>query len=483
MAIIASQLPQFGDLAATRGRFEVVHPMRAMLFLLLGGALLWLVWENSGLARATSGAVEGEAPGVLQPVEDSDARSAEVPTPDLQSASEVVFNPVDAAPADSPSTPVAETGSISDLQAATPPTPHAPQSAAGNDRSLEIAVASELVHRPAKLAEFLNSKGRDFPAAQREFALIFAELTNRSPEESREAARRAREAPGLTQAELGLLDRLIATTGQRAVPAAASDEAPLVRAATMSWLAHDAERALVAAHHRDASRVYSDLLLDEIQAPWAADADTLRRWSAQLARAQSRYQWDKSADWPAVEVKVEKGDSLISIRKRVLEQHPEMLICTGQIERANGIQGRTIQPGQTLRVPSTRAHVLVDLDAHWVFYLLDDVVAAAWEVGIGKASSETRPGQYTVGEKRAEPMWFPPGRDPVPFGDPANPLGTRWIAWLNPDGSTSRLGFHGTNDPESIGQDRSEGCIRMRNSDVEELFEILPKGAVITVRP
>ncbi len=449
--------------------------MRAMLFLLLGGALLWLVWENSGLARAKSGAVEAEAPGVLLPVEISDAQSAEVVPGNSQGALVEVATPVDAAPADGPSAPVVEAGAVVAPPAASPNL--------SNDRSLEIAVAAELVHRPAKLAEFLNSKGRDFPAAQRDFALTFAELGSRSPEESRAAARRARDGQGLTPAELALLDHLIAATGQRAVPAAASNEAPLVKAASMSWLAHDAERALAAAQHRDASRVYSDLLLDEIQAPWAAEADTLREWSAQLARAQSRYQWDKSGDWPAVEVKVEKGDSLISIRKRVLEQHPEMLICTGQIERANGIQGRTIQPGQILRVPSTKAHVLVDLDAHWVFYMFGDVVAAAWEAGIGKASSETRPGEYTVGEKRTEPMWFPTGRDPVPFGDPANPLGTRWIAWLNPDGSTSRLGFHGTNDPESVGRDRSEGCIRLRNPDVEQLFEILPKGAAITVRP
>jgi lipoprotein-anchoring transpeptidase ErfK/SrfK len=225
------------------------------------------------------------------------------------------------------------------------------------------------------------------------------------------------------------------------------------------------------------------LLLEELDAPWPPESETLRRWSGALARAQSRYSWDKTGDWPAVDVRVEKGDSLINIRKRVIEQHPDLLVCTGQIERANGLQGSTIQPGQTLRVPTTRAHVLVDLDAHWVFYMLGDVVAAAWEAGIGKSGSETRPGQYTVGEKRTEPMWFPPGKEPVPFGDPANPLGTRWISWLNPDGSASRLGFHGTNEPDSIGKDRSEGCIRLRNVDVEELFEILPKGASITVRP
>jgi lipoprotein-anchoring transpeptidase ErfK/SrfK len=483
VAIIATQLPQFGDVAATRGRFEVVRPMRAMLFLLLGGALLWLVWENSGLARAKSGA-ESEAPGVLVPVAASSADAGHIASRPAQDApgEEGVDVSDTASAASSPEANV-DARSVAETPVAATPPAAVSSSDSPSDRSLEIAIASELAHRPGQLAEFLGAKGRDVPAGQREFALVFAGIATRSPEESREAARRARAVQGLTDAELALLDQLIAATDQRAVPASATETSPLVKAASMCWLAYDAERALAAAHHRDASRVYSELLLDEIDAPWPADADALRRWSAQLARAQARYHWEKSADWPAVELKVEKGDSLISIRKRLLEQHPEMLVCTGQIERANGIRGTTIQPGQLLRVPTSKAHVLVDLDAHWVFYMLGDVVAAAWEAGIGKASTETRPGEYTVGEKRTEPMWFPAGRDPVPFGDPANPLGTRWIAWLNPDGTTSRLGFHGTNDPDSVGRDRSEGCIRLRNQDVEELFEILPKGAAITVRP
>jgi len=76
-------------------------------------------------------------------------------------------------------------------------------------------------------------------------------------------------------------------------------------------------------------------------------------------------------------------------------------------------------------------------------------------------------------------MWFPKGRAPVPFGDPENPLGTRWIAW---DGSNS-LGYHGTSEEDRIGEAASDGCIRLRNQDVEVLFEILPKGSPISVDP
>ena len=65
----------------------------------------------------------------------------------------------------------------------------------------------------------------------------------------------------------------------------------------------------------------------------------------------------------------------------------------------------------------------------------------------------------------------------VPFGDKENVLGTRWIR-LVPNGKTSRqvsgLGIHGTWDPTSIGKAESNGCLRLLNKDVEELFAIIP---------
>jgi lipoprotein-anchoring transpeptidase ErfK/SrfK len=126
--------------------------------------------------------------------------------------------------------------------------------------------------------------------------------------------------------------------------------------------------------------------------------------------------------------------------------------------------------------------MLVDLSAMWALYMVNGEVVDAWEVGVGKAGSDSRPGSYSVGLKQKDPMWSPVGREPVPFGDPENPLGTRWLAWFE-DGKPTTLGFHGTNDPTSVGRRVSEGCIRLRNEDVEVLYDILPIGAAVEVVP
>jgi lipoprotein-anchoring transpeptidase ErfK/SrfK len=53
-------------------------------------------------------------------------------------------------------------------------------------------------------------------------------------------------------------------------------------------------------------------------------------------------------------------------------------------------------------------------------------------------------------------------------------LGTRWLG-LDQRG----YGIHGTNQPHSIGHRASHGCIRMRNHDMEELFELVQVGDAV----
>ena len=60
--------------------------------------------------------------------------------------------------------------------------------------------------------------------------------------------------------------------------------------------------------------------------------------------------------------------------------------------------------------------------------------------------------------------------------DPLNPLGERWIDLG--DG----YGIHGTIDPDSIGKAELRGCIRMRASDVEEVYDLLTKGSEVIIR-
>jgi hypothetical protein len=57
-------------------------------------------------------------------------------------------------------------------------------------------------------------------------------------------------------------------------------------------------------------------------------------------------------------------------------------------------------------------------------------------------------------------------------------FGTRWLGLNVPWG---QYGIHGTNKPYLIGKNVSSGCIRMRNEDVEALFEIIPIGTTVHI--
>jgi len=148
----------------------------------------------------------------------------------------------------------------------------------------------------------------------------------------------------------------------------------------------------------------------------------------------------------------------------------------------NGVQDGRITPGDILKFPTDSANVLVDLDARLVVFRLGSEAVRVWRVGIGREGHETPVGTYTVGEKLERPSHMPIGGKQLPYGHPENPLGTRWIAWNNAGKNTS-FGFHGTSDPDGVGERASQGCIRMRNEDVEELFELIPKDARVIVQP
>lgn len=102
----------------------------------------------------------------------------------------------------------------------------------------------------------------------------------------------------------------------------------------------------------------------------------------------------------------------------------------------------------------------------------DDRVVKVYRTAVGAPKSPSPQGTFTIVTHLADPTWYTKGRI-VPPGK-ANPLGTRWLGL-----SKKGYGIHGTNVPSSIGRNASHGCIRMRNHDVEELFEIVAVGDVV----
>jgi len=301
--------------------------------------------------------------------------------------------------------------------------------------------------------------------------------------------RAAKFAQGLDKSdELDARERSLvaaAVQGTTAGPRDASSSSESVAAVAMALAlrARDAAQSLAAGKFEDSARAYSEVLYADATATWPSDRTALQRWSDGLAQAQAGHRWNAKGSWPAVQITVKSGDSLTSVRQRAIKEHPELLVCTGLIERANQLKNeKSIHPNDVLRIPTERAHMLVDISTRWVLYMMGDEVVAAWEGGVGKPGNETVPGQYKIGQKLKNPSWFKPGAAPVPFGSPDNPLGTRWLAW-QVNGADSHLGFHGTTDPNSVGGAVSSGCVRLRNEDVEVLFEILPEKADVLVQP
>jgi L,D-transpeptidase ErfK/SrfK len=99
-------------------------------------------------------------------------------------------------------------------------------------------------------------------------------------------------------------------------------------------------------------------------------------------------------------------------------------------------------------------------------------VLKIYPVAVGKSSTPSPRGQFKVVNRIPHPTYYGPGKVIAPGA--ANPLGTRWLG-LNAKG----YGIHGTNVPASIGKAASHGCIRMRQSDLEELFELVDVGTTV----
>ncbi len=127
------------------------------------------------------------------------------------------------------------------------------------------------------------------------------------------------------------------------------------------------------------------------------------------------------------------------------------------------------QPGADL------TRLVVNLPSRTIDLYVNNMVVKEYPVAIGKPSTPTPLGDFNIIDKEIDPWWFPPGRGySVPSG-PANPLGYRWM------GFSGNYGIHGTNAPWSIGLAVSNGCIRMYEEDVEELFALVPDNTPLSI--
>lgn len=118
-----------------------------------------------------------------------------------------------------------------------------------------------------------------------------------------------------------------------------------------------------------------------------------------------------------------------------------------------------------------------------LYYVLPNGQAIKYGVGVGRPGFEWG-GTKVVSSKREWPDWTPPAqmlkrRPDLPRhmkGGEDNPLGARAM-YLG----TSLYRIHGSNEPETIGQAVSSGCIRMTNDDVIDLYDRVRVGTRVVV--
>lgn len=126
-------------------------------------------------------------------------------------------------------------------------------------------------------------------------------------------------------------------------------------------------------------------------------------------------------------------------------------------------------------------HLIVKLSDRRVYVYKGDKAIVSYPIAIGKPGWETPVGTYKVLSMEKNPIFKSFKSGAIIHPGPENPLGVRWIGiWT--DGKT-QLGFHGTNQPELIGQAVSHGCIRMYNKDVVALYEQVAPGMTVKVEP
>lgn len=173
------------------------------------------------------------------------------------------------------------------------------------------------------------------------------------------------------------------------------------------------------------------------------------------------------------------GDSLSRICKK-LKKTTGVLCEVGMLRMLNGLPGDKIFPDQKLRHPTQSARIEVRKSTFRIRVWLGRLLLREYECGIGK-ENRTPEGEFVIAERLVDPPWFRKLEgDVIPFGDPRNVLGSRWLGFAAPFGE---YGIHGTTDPDSIGRAESNGCIRLRNDAVEDLFDLIPRGTRVSILP
>jgi len=181
---------------------------------------------------------------------------------------------------------------------------------------------------------------------------------------------------------------------------------------------------------------------------------------------------------------VERGDTLARIAARHGTPY-DLLI------RLNpGVDPRRLAIGTRLAALDARTVPLrldARLAAHRLLVWRGDVLVFACPVGVGAGGTPTPTGATRLAVRAKDPEWRDPATGKVhPPRSPGNFLGGYWLGFdPGPDGRFRSIGCHGWTgeDPAQwLGKGGSRGCLRLRQQDIADLYDLLVPGVAVEIR-
>ncbi len=161
------------------------------------------------------------------------------------------------------------------------------------------------------------------------------------------------------------------------------------------------------------------------------------------------------------------GDTLVKIAKK-------FNTTVDLIKKSNNLSSDKIFPGKKLKIYTGALSILVDKSQNILMLKSDEEIIKTYVVSTG-ADNSTPAGVFKIANKLENPTWFKAGAV-VSADSKENVLGTRWMGF-----DLAGYGIHGTVEPENLGKQVTQGCVRMENSEVEELYTIVPAGTEVTI--
>lgn len=197
------------------------------------------------------------------------------------------------------------------------------------------------------------------------------------------------------------------------------------------------------------------------------NSNEVMNWQKKVEEINIRLLFSSTITPRSTYYEIKQGDSLSKIASK-------FNTTVELIQKSNNLKDDKILPGRKLKVWTAPFSVVIDKSQNSLILKTDEEVIKTYVVATGKDNC-TPVGKFKITNKLLNPTWFKSGVVVKP-DSPENILGSRWMGFDFPG-----YGIHGTTEPGSLGKQETEGCIRMSNAEVEELYAILPVGTEVVI--